>query len=105
MGEIAASSPLMVPHVVLGTACVCGTTCGTMMTPQPEEPIMAEVARNTHGRRIINVDLTEGELASVRSMLSDRSITEVYIRTEEYDGVPPGLVDRADGRRLDRQRL
>ena len=66
---------------------------------------MAEVARNTHGRRIINVDLTEGELASVRSMLSDRSITEVYIRTEEYDGVPAALVDRVDCRRLDRQRL
>jgi hypothetical protein len=65
---------------------------------------LAEWCR-THGSRIIKMDLTEWELRSMRSMFSDQSLTDVYIRTEEYDGVPVALVDTVDrggcARRLD----
>jgi hypothetical protein len=55
--------------------------------------------------RIIRMELAEGELSSIRSMFSDRSITDVYVRTREYDGVPAALVDTVRGRRIDRRRL
>lgn len=50
-------------------------------------------AGRTQGRRIIKVDLAEGELHSMRSMLSDPSVTDVYVCTEQYDGEPAALVD------------
>jgi hypothetical protein len=52
-------------------------------------------APKTTGSRIIKIDLIEHELSQVRSMLSDPSITDVYIQTEQYDGIPEALVDVA----------
>jgi hypothetical protein len=50
-------------------------------------------ASRTHGRRIIKADLAECELRGIRSMLSDPSVTDVYVRTEQFDGAPAALVD------------
>lgn len=64
-------------------------------------------ARRTHGSRIIKIDLSESELGSMRLMLSDPSLTDVYIRTEQYDGEPAALLATADveAARFDRRRL
>lgn len=48
--------------------------------------------------RIIKVDLTAADLRSIRAEFSDPTVTEVYIRTSEFDGVPAALVDRVDNR-------
>jgi hypothetical protein len=50
-------------------------------------------ASRTQGRRIIKVDLVEYELQGMRSMLSDPSVTDVYVSTEQFDGTPAALVD------------
>jgi hypothetical protein len=50
-------------------------------------------APRTHGRRIVKMDLSESELRECRSIFADQSLTEVYIRTEQYDGEPAALVD------------
>jgi hypothetical protein len=55
--------------------------------------------------RIIKMDLAEGELSNVRSMFADRTITDVYVRTDEYVGEPRALVDVVNPRRLDPARL
>lgn len=50
---------------------------------------------STQGRRIIKAELTTGELSSMRSMLSDPSVTDVYVSTAEFDGEPAALVEPA----------
>jgi hypothetical protein len=53
-------------------------------------------APRTHGRRIVKMDLSDGELREMRSMLSDPSVTDVYVSTAQYDGEPAALVDAVD---------